>query len=257
MNIGVFGNDRFLTGIISVIIAEDNHSIFLSRYWSVFEAQAKNQTFSTLIFLCEHSAKCSFKSMRCQNLSNLLRIPSILIHKNANNFPNLGQKDSLILHVNNPFYPEELLNLVRQIAKPGSEQSERSENFANPSNRFGCDAHWLQDFELAPNLYYNHSEHYVLRSGLKVYLSPRESRMLDILVQNAGKIVPFDVLFQAIWKADESGSFDSLYTVVRSLKKKLYWRDGEKAIDLIQNIYGEGYLLKFPTTSNESCICAM
>ena len=254
MKIGVFGNDRFLTRILSAIIAEDDHSMFHSRYWSVFEESAKKHSFSALIYMCEHAAQCSLPSMRCLKLSQSLHIPSILIHGNANKRlnPEINQ-DTFYHFVNNPFYPVELLSLLRHFAKYDANPKANQETRSPSPDQFFSEVHWLQEIELAPKMYYNRADHYVLRDGLRVFLSPREGRMLEILVQNEGRVVPFDELFHAIWKAEENGSYDSLYVVVRSLKKKLIWRVGEKNVDLIQNVYGTGYLMKIPVASSETC----
>jgi DNA-binding winged helix-turn-helix (wHTH) protein len=245
MKIGIYGNNRFLTRILSSIIAEDDHAMFHSRYWSVFEESAKKNSFAAMIYLCADANSCPLSKRRCLKLSHALRVPSILIYDRSKKpLKRDFNQDNLHHLVGNPFYPIEILALLRQFA-------DREPRVA--VNHLIPNTPWLQESELAPKLYFDRANNCITRNGLKIYLSPREGRLLEILMQKEGEIVSFDELFQSVWKTEEKGSYDSLYVIIRSLKKKLTWDDHDQQMDLIQNVYGVGYTMKSPDISYEAC----
>ena len=57
--------------------------------------------------------------------------------------------------------------------------------------------------------------------GQTVHLSPMEYHLLDILVRNAGRVLPFDALRASLWGDAPHGDIDYLKSYIRRLRCKL------------------------------------
>jgi DNA-binding response OmpR family regulator len=81
----------------------------------------------------------------------------------------------------------------------------------------------------------------VRRSGGRVALTPTEWRVLELLVGNAGWIVPHDRILSRVWGRDEAGDLESLRVIVRRLRAKL----GDDASEprYLETVRGVGYRL--------------
>jgi DNA-binding response OmpR family regulator len=77
--------------------------------------------------------------------------------------------------------------------------------------------------------------------GIKIPLSPREFRLLDLLVRNRGKVVPREVLLDRVWGMEEDVSDNNLDAHIRLLRKKLETSDHASPI---RTIRGVGYKLE-------------
>lgn len=75
----------------------------------------------------------------------------------------------------------------------------------------------------------------------RVSLTPTEWRLLEMLVANAGWIVPHERLAARIWGRDEPGDLDSLRVFVRRLRVKL--GDDAAAPRYLETVRGVGYRL--------------
>ena len=78
-------------------------------------------------------------------------------------------------------------------------------------------------------------------SGQRIALTGTEWRVLELLVANAGWIVPYDRLLAKIWDRDEPGDRASLRVFVRRLRAKL--GDDAASPRYIETIRGVGYRL--------------
>lgn len=77
--------------------------------------------------------------------------------------------------------------------------------------------------------------------GERVPLTALEWRVLDMLVANAGWVVPHDRLLARAWSRDDPGDLDTLRVIVRRLRAKL----GDDAAEPrhIETLRGVGYRL--------------
>lgn len=75
----------------------------------------------------------------------------------------------------------------------------------------------------------------------EVQLSSREFQLLDLLVQNQGRVVPREVILDRIWGLEADVSSNNLDAYVRLLRKKINVPEGEVAI---QNVRGVGFKLE-------------
>jgi two-component system, OmpR family, KDP operon response regulator KdpE len=57
--------------------------------------------------------------------------------------------------------------------------------------------------------------------GQTVHLSPMEYHLLDVLVRNAGRVLPFDTLRANLWSDAAHGDMDYLKSYIRRLRCKL------------------------------------
>jgi DNA-binding response OmpR family regulator len=78
-------------------------------------------------------------------------------------------------------------------------------------------------------------------SGSPVALTATEWRVLEVLVANAGWIVPHDRLLARVWGRDEPGDLDGLRVFVRRLRAKL--GDDAGAPRYLETVRGVGYRL--------------
>jgi DNA-binding response OmpR family regulator len=80
--------------------------------------------------------------------------------------------------------------------------------------------------------------------GRRIALTATEWRVLELLVANAGWVVPHDRIVARVWGRDEAGDLDSLRVFVRRLRAKL--GDSATAPRYIETVRGLGYRLLAP-----------
>jgi two-component system OmpR family response regulator len=123
-------------------------------------------------------------------------------------------------YLTKPFSLAELLARVRAIARRGPlEHPVRLE--------FG-------DLSLDP------ATHEVKRGGRKVELTKREYMLLEVLMRQAGRVVPRNTIIAAVWDNDESVENNTLDAFISSLRNKI---DGDSSDKLIRTVRGVGYRL--------------
>ena len=82
------------------------------------------------------------------------------------------------------------------------------------------------------------SGHMVRRAGSEVYLTTKEFKILELLMERKGLLVPRDTLVKHIWGVHANASLHSLDTHIANLRKKLCFGNRE---DLIITVPGSGY----------------
>jgi len=75
--------------------------------------------------------------------------------------------------------------------------------------------------------------------GSKVQLRPREFKLIELLLRNAGKIIPRDVILERVWGIESDITENNLDVHIGALRRKLKEIKGET---LIKTIRGVGYL---------------
>jgi two-component system OmpR family response regulator len=81
------------------------------------------------------------------------------------------------------------------------------------------------------------------RSGAPIALLPREFRLLEYLVRNAGQIVPRAMLLQHVWNLSFDPTTNIIDVYVGRVRRKV---DGRNAYPLIHTVRGVGYRLRAP-----------
>ncbi|MDP3495635.1 MAG: winged helix-turn-helix domain-containing protein [Hyphomonadaceae bacterium] len=83
----------------------------------------------------------------------------------------------------------------------------------------------------------------VSRAGKEIDLQPREFRLLEFLMQNAGRLVTRTMLLEHVWEYHFDPRTNIVETHVSRLRSKVD-RDFDK--ELIETIRGSGYLIRDP-----------
>ncbi len=86
------------------------------------------------------------------------------------------------------------------------------------------------------------ASHSVTRAGEVVNLTPREYKLLELLLRNRGRAVSRDAILQSVWGFDHEVSENNLEVFVRQLRLKV--DTGEHK--LIHTIRGFGYIMREP-----------
>lgn len=85
----------------------------------------------------------------------------------------------------------------------------------------------------------NSGDYTIGYGGSKVQLRPREFKLIELLLRNAGKIIPRDVILERVWGIESDISENNLDVHIGALRRKLKEIKGET---LIKTIRGVGYL---------------
>lgn len=83
----------------------------------------------------------------------------------------------------------------------------------------------------------------VRRAGQKIDLQPREFRLLEYLMKNAGRVVTKTMLLENVWDFHFDPKTNIVETHISRLRSKV---DRGQAIELIQTVRGSGYMLSAP-----------
>lgn len=79
----------------------------------------------------------------------------------------------------------------------------------------------------------------VWRHGRAVQLSATEFALLEVLMKNAGQVIPKAVILDSVWKYDFQGESGVVETYVYYLRRKL----GDSGQSLIRTVRGVGYMM--------------
>lgn len=93
----------------------------------------------------------------------------------------------------------------------------------------------------AADLELNRGTKLVTRGTRSIQLTGREFQLLDILMENYGRVLPKEVILDHIWGLESEVSPNNLEAFIRLLRKKI---DYPGEVELIQNIRGVGYKME-------------
>jgi DNA-binding response OmpR family regulator len=82
----------------------------------------------------------------------------------------------------------------------------------------------------------------VTRGGDLLSLTPREYKLLELLMRNAGRVVGRETILESVWGFDTDVSENTLEVFMRQLRLKVDSREPK----LIQTVRGFGYMLREP-----------
>ena len=91
------------------------------------------------------------------------------------------------------------------------------------------------------DLILNPASHQVTRGEREIHLSPTEFRLLELLMRRSGRVVPREVIVDAVWDFDHEVEENTLDTFIRLLRSKI---DREHDRKLIQTVRGIGYTIR-------------
>lgn len=93
----------------------------------------------------------------------------------------------------------------------------------------------------AADLELNRGTKLAKRGTRTIQLTGREFQLLDVLMQNYGRVLPKELILDHIWGLESEISPNNLEAFVRLLRKKI---DYPGEVELIQNIRGVGYKME-------------
>lgn len=126
-----------------------------------------------------------------------------------------------------PFHVNELIARVQRVLRRVDNFNYRADPVVNIDDR----------------LQINFSAQEAIVNGEPVPLTPTEVKLLEILVNNRGRVIPTDRLLQRIWPTEQA-SEDRLYVAIYRLRQKLKGEDGQW--DYIVTRSGLGYVFMGP-----------
>jgi len=97
------------------------------------------------------------------------------------------------------------------------------------------------DITKIADLVMDKKKHEVTRSGKVVNLTPKEYKLLDILLTNRGEAINRQKLIDHAWGPDFKETNNELNVHIKYLRRKI---DGDRSKPLIQTIRGVGFVLK-------------
>jgi two-component system OmpR family response regulator len=80
----------------------------------------------------------------------------------------------------------------------------------------------------------------VSRNGVRINLQPREFRLLEYLMRNAGKVVTRSMLLESVWEYHFDPQTNVIDVQISRLRSKI---DKDSESPLIHTVRGEGYML--------------
>ncbi|HZT99746.1 MAG TPA: response regulator transcription factor, partial [Ktedonobacteraceae bacterium] len=86
--------------------------------------------------------------------------------------------------------------------------------------------------------------HEVVREGIKVRLTPTESRLLRLLLTHTGQVLTTDVIIERVWGYDEVGDSGLVKTHIRHLRQKV--EPDPNRPQYIMTVPGVGYTFTTP-----------
>lgn len=86
----------------------------------------------------------------------------------------------------------------------------------------------------------NRTSHTLLKDGEQIILTPREFQLLDLLLQNRGRVLTRDIILDRIWGYDADVSMKTIDATVKLLRKKI----GDEQQQLIKTVRGVGYTIE-------------
>lgn len=76
-------------------------------------------------------------------------------------------------------------------------------------------------------------------NGGDALLKPKEFALLRVLVEDTGRFIPSEKLYETVWGAQPNGDPRTVYVHIAGLRKKLCMDDGSKVN--IEHVRGKGY----------------
>lgn len=98
-----------------------------------------------------------------------------------------------------------------------------------------------EDVLVLRDLVFDRVKHEVMRSGKKIELTPKEYKLLDILLLHKGEAMTRNKLIQAVWGPEFKESGNELNVHIRYLRRKI---DLEGLKPIIHTIRGMGFSAK-------------
>ncbi|HEY9786986.1 MAG TPA: response regulator transcription factor [Candidatus Obscuribacterales bacterium] len=81
----------------------------------------------------------------------------------------------------------------------------------------------------------------VTRNGIDIQLLPKEFALLEFLMRHTNEVFSPEALLDRVWHSESDSSVDTIYTTMRTLRKKI---SPDDASSIIRTIHGAGYMIE-------------
>jgi DNA-binding response OmpR family regulator len=147
----------------------------------------------------------------CQRVREFSAVPIIMVTARGQDQDkvhglDVGADD----YLTKPFSVDELLARVRAVL--------RRSQFSAMEHGLGLGATATASMG---ELTVDYAQHVVTMGGQEVALTPIEYRLLAYLLQNAGRVVPQDLLLEHVWGTEYSGESHMLQVNINRLRRKI------------------------------------
>nr|BBH94551.1 alkaline phosphatase synthesis transcriptional regulatory protein PhoP [Thermogemmatispora argillosa] len=132
-------------------------------------------------------------------------------------------------YLRKPFSPRQLLARIKAILRRASNVRGSTNSSTITVGPFSLDA----------------MRHEVVRDGVKIRLTPTESRLLHLLMTHTGQVLTTDMIIERVWGYDEAGDSGLVKTHIRHLRQKIEPNANQPRY--ITTVPGVGYTFTAPT----------
>ena len=130
-------------------------------------------------------------------------------------------------YVTKPFNPPELTARIKAQLRRFTQYNDRSEK---------TDSLEISGLEI------NISTHSCFLYGEEIILTPTEFKIVHLLMENAGKVVPTKELFEKVWGEDYLDSNNTVMVHIRRIREKL--KEKPRNPKFIKTVWGVGYKIE-------------
>ncbi len=160
---------------------------------------------------------------RIRQNSNLKTLPVIMLTAKGEEFDRvLGLELGADDYITKPFSVRELVARIKAVFRRSDQPVESTAKVLT-----------------AGNITVDSERHEVLKDGRKIELTPKEFKLLKILIQNRGKVMARDVLLEKVWGFDYYGETRTVDVHIRYLRQKIENDDSKP--EYIETVRGVGY----------------
>jgi DNA-binding response OmpR family regulator len=133
-------------------------------------------------------------------------------------------------YLRKPFSPRQLLARIKAVMRRSSSTRGVSASSAITVGPVTLDA----------------MRHEVVRDGVKVRLTPTESRLLHLLITHTGQVLTTDMIIERVWGYDDAGDSGLVKTHIRHLRQKV--EPDPNSPQYIMTVPGVGYTFTAPVS---------
>lgn len=221
MRILLVEDDEKLAGLLRKGLEEERHSVALAHSGSDGLYLSRSYRFDVIVLDVMLPGLNGFEIARRLRQANRRTPILMLTARDATEDVIKGLDVGADDYLTKPFDFEVLLARLRAVARRGPvEQLPKLK---------------VADLTLDP------AARRVTRAGKRIHLTRTEHQLLEVLMRQAGHVLPRNAIVEAVWGFDRSIGDNTVDAFIRLLRNKV---DAGHATKLIHTIRGVGYVLK-------------
>jgi DNA-binding response OmpR family regulator len=170
----------------------------------------------------------------CRRLREMTDVPIIFLTGKATMPEDIVQGFSLGAddYMTKPFNRSELVSRIKAcLRRSGKSVEENEPEYISPD----------------PSIVLDCGRHELMIGNRRIYLAPKEFRVLQLLMRHVGKVIGHDAILAHVWGSDRVGEQDLVKQYVYRLRRKI--EPQEDSPRFIHSVRGEGYFFEAPKPS--------